>query len=756
MKYYKSSPSDLSVPVVGLGHIARLMVESLIFIGIAPSVIPLAEGGIRWKSGEISRDYQFTQRQDYCNWRTLECNRSEHPFEKSETKALVLESGDCGVSGSAELPEEYAGAVEYVFGGAGTLCAEHELNLTFKVSSAVYTNLTGPHFISQKANVKATGTWQFEVFDQPEHLQIRVFLIDMHGSSPSQARGSVTIDGIEGASFHSDQPNKLPKATGRWETQRIESIWENTKTVLQPGLYTIRATTECLVDAYYVSDLPDFPNVDLGGYRLKEHSLFSNLKLTITSLPEIVPKADLILNHIDHLDTITLKVAYDGLGDASSLDSKDLMIVSRSTPSLEYPVRYLGMVDGAVPVEALYEIPIRGFPAGEFDVKFRENEVKDPDNGFLRAQELGPILYCPKLLPRRSPPQLGELDSTLKAAVEDFRESVTAEPGSPTFRVTSGVRDNSYQGYLYQMRTAYLALALLPNVNAEFRFVDDKLNRVRPQLDYSGTPLCKSTIDELNTRILSHSIGVSGRGDGPGVNPPGLSNHLTGNAVDVAIGGNITPARITQIALGLDLPLCQPVPSEPHHFELCGSGSQGTALQINGNSPINILVTASDGRRIGHDPESGAATYEWPGAEYSGSNVEPQWIALPNEPLDTVGELSITGIGTGSGSYTISVAGYERFSDVGSEFALFEEVVGNGFASAGTMLPPISRNYSDAPPTALVVNRYGQEAIKVSFLGPLEESSDLVNWSPVDPHAPSPLFLNAKNSGKFWRLKSPR
>lgn len=606
------------------------------------------------------------------------------------------------------------------------------------------------------ASIDSAATFFLEVYENAECVEFAISAYADDGSGASSSTVTLQIDGLGNDAIFSPPPpgDPLPAATNEFETART-NFAENVSVILEPGTYRITSNISATAEAGLLpEDEHTFPSA--GSYDLHSQRLSAKASVSISIVESaIIPAAEVILNHIDHLDTITLNIKYDGLPDASSLDSKDLTIVSHSTPTVEYAVKYLGTLDGADPIEALYEIPVRGFPAGELDVRFGEDEVGSPETGFMCVKEIGPLLYCPKLLPRRSPPALGELDPALKAAVEEFRKAITTEPGSPTFKVTSGVRDDSYQGYLYQMRTAYLALAMLPDVDSYIVPVDnERLNKIRAQLGYRSTALCQSTIDELNARIWDHSIGVSSRWDGPGVNPPGASDHSTGHAVDISIGGKITPARISEIGLNLSpTPLCQTVKSEPHHFELCGSTPQGTALQINGNSPINILVAASDGRRIGHDPELGVAVNEWPGAEYSGSNVEPQWIALPNEPLNTTRELSITGIGTGSGSYTISISGYENFSDIGSDNALFKEVLSSGFASPGAMIEPTSRDFLASPPSAVQIERYGRSGIKMSYLGTLEESIDLVNWSAVVPQPPSPFFLNTEEPGKFWRVR---
>ncbi|MFY9462322.1 MAG: PQQ-binding-like beta-propeller repeat protein [Candidatus Sungiibacteriota bacterium] len=74
-------------------------------------------------------------------------------------------------------------------------------------------------------------------------------------------------------------------------------------------------------------------------------------------------------------------------------------------------------------------------------------------------------------------------------------------------------------------------------------------------------------------------------------------------------------------------------------------------LSIFGLSPIDILVTAPDGKRIGKDFATGQEVNEIDGAFYTGFNTPNENISIPN-PLD--GEYKVKTQGTGSGSYTVA------------------------------------------------------------------------------------------------------
>jgi hypothetical protein len=71
-------------------------------------------------------------------------------------------------------------------------------------------------------------------------------------------------------------------------------------------------------------------------------------------------------------------------------------------------------------------------------------------------------------------------------------------------------------------------------------------------------------------------------------------------------------------------------------------------------SPIDVEITAPDGKRIGKDIVTGATLNEIPDALYSGPDAEHEYVIIL-DPLP--GEYKVKTLGTGSGSYTIA-AGY--------------------------------------------------------------------------------------------------
>jgi len=75
-------------------------------------------------------------------------------------------------------------------------------------------------------------------------------------------------------------------------------------------------------------------------------------------------------------------------------------------------------------------------------------------------------------------------------------------------------------------------------------------------------------------------------------------------------------------------------------------------LLIRAESPVDILITAPNGLRVGYDSTTGSAVNEIEGATYSGHGTEPQVIAIP-APL--TGVYIIDMFGTGTGAYTITI-----------------------------------------------------------------------------------------------------
>ena len=93
-------------------------------------------------------------------------------------------------------------------------------------------------------------------------------------------------------------------------------------------------------------------------------------------------------------------------------------------------------------------------------------------------------------------------------------------------------------------------------------------------------------------------------------------------------------------------------PGETDPLDSSDDPLQAASVRIVGHSPINLLATDPNSRRVGYDSESQSVVNEIPGATYSGPGFEPQEIVIPN---CLNGTYEVKAIGMDTGPYTISV-----------------------------------------------------------------------------------------------------
>lgn len=93
-------------------------------------------------------------------------------------------------------------------------------------------------------------------------------------------------------------------------------------------------------------------------------------------------------------------------------------------------------------------------------------------------------------------------------------------------------------------------------------------------------------------------------------------------------------------------------------------------LSIFALSPIDILVTAPDGSKIGKDPASGNEIDQIDGAFYSGPDVPGEYVFIPNP---TVGQYTISVQGVATGTYHVLASyGYDGSASATSSEAIFQ------------------------------------------------------------------------------------
>ncbi len=93
----------------------------------------------------------------------------------------------------------------------------------------------------------------------------------------------------------------------------------------------------------------------------------------------------------------------------------------------------------------------------------------------------------------------------------------------------------------------------------------------------------------------------------------------------------------------------------PNNYVYLGDptiGPRTSSIVLTAESPVDLLVIAPNGLRVGYDSATSEVVNEISGATYSGSGTEPQVIAIPS-PLQ--GVYIIDSFGTGTGTYTITV-----------------------------------------------------------------------------------------------------
>lgn len=86
----------------------------------------------------------------------------------------------------------------------------------------------------------------------------------------------------------------------------------------------------------------------------------------------------------------------------------------------------------------------------------------------------------------------------------------------------------------------------------------------------------------------------------------------------------------------------------------------GITFFVRIDSPVDVLITASDGRRIGVDPDTGLFVNDYGDAGYDSNTNEPHIYGI-RDPL--AGDFTITTKGTGTGPYTITTYGANLGTD---------------------------------------------------------------------------------------------
>lgn len=173
----------------------------------------------------------------------------------------------------------------------------------------------------------------------------------------------------------------------------------------------------------------------------------------------------------------------------------------------------------------------------------------------------------------------------------------------------------------------------------------------------------------------------------------------------------------------------------------------GLALFVKIESPVNVIITAPDGRRIGIDPLTGEVVNGFGPGGFDSNTDEPHVFGIRN-PLP--GEYSIEGVGTGTGPFHITAYGVnlETMTVTKKTFAGTAEP-GQPTAHGIELTPDggITAAGGDTePPTiAGAVNR------TVEAAGPLTPVS-YDGLSAADESDPAPVLMCAPASGSSFAV----
>src|SRR5205085_9914257 len=95
------------------------------------------------------------------------------------------------------------------------------------------------------------------------------------------------------------------------------------------------------------------------------------------------------------------------------------------------------------------------------------------------------------------------------------------------------------------------------------------------------------------------------------------------------------------------------------------------------DSPVDVLLTAPDGRQIGVDPETGLPVNDFGETGFDSGSAEPRFFGIRDS---MPGDWNIEMIGTGQGPFAINVYGLDLAQFIGDRARM------TGMASIGSQL----------------------------------------------------------------------
>ncbi len=277
----------------------------------------------------------------------------------------------------------------------------------------------------------------------------------------------------------------------------------------------------------------------------------------------------------------------------------------------------------------------------------------------------------PWKIPSQDNTDNGEIPLTrdMQNRVTRFEAELRKEDPNVSSAVTSAQRNRNYQDHFFdigRVNDALIAHSEIDGQSGSFVTLGDEGRK------------CGGVIRDVEREIAKHGLEVDESTGKLLVDHPDVSTHVRGTGVDISIESAVlSQADIDRIAGSAGIRLRRPRNGlhGGQHFEVM-EGRPQQQIQIRGESPVNLLLEDSQGRRLGYDPTSGSIVNDFgTDAYYSGPGSQPQVLELPPNALQT-GNYTISGVGTGDGEYAI------RVITSGEGGVLRDEIIATGVTSA--------------------------------------------------------------------------
>lgn len=175
--------------------------------------------------------------------------------------------------------------------------------------------------------------------------------------------------------------------------------------------------------------------------------------------------------------------------------------------------------------------------------------------------------------------------------------------------------------------------------------------------------------------------------------------------------------------------------------------ASGLVVVVEIDSPVNVLLTGNDGRRIGVDPVSGLAVNDFGENGFDSGPGEPRYYAIRNP---SAGEFDVGTVGTGSGPYAVNVSSLDFSNGLGRRIRSTGSASPGGTASHDFTLGP-SGELAFVPTNGAPVAAAGSDQV-LQATSPAGAVVSLDGSASSDPDEDSLEFTWA---GPFGALTGP-